>query len=332
HIIASIQLDNADDLWVSTRNGLSNIQIEGNDFSNASFNFTTYSKSDGLQGNEFNISSGFKTSKGELLFGGLNGFNLFNPSKIIENSQVTKAILTDFLLENKKVSVNETIGQHVILKKTLPFTSSIELKYKQNAFSILFSSNNYIHPNKVQFRYQLSKVNPTWVETNAFNRVATYTNLDPGEYVFRIMASNGNGVWNGPETSLKITITPPFYATFIAFVFYFILAFLAIQLFFRSATKRIQLRLSRAQEKVEHQRLLDLDVMKTKFFTNVSHEFRTPLTLILSPIEQLLAKNTNEETHHQLKIVNRNAKKLLNLVNQLLDLRKLEVQPISLNI
>ncbi|MFA9388678.1 MAG: two-component regulator propeller domain-containing protein [Prolixibacteraceae bacterium] len=332
HIITSIQLDDSGGLWVATRNGLSNIQIEGRDLSNARFNFTSYSKSDGLQGNEFNISSGFKTSKGELLFGGVNGFNLFKPSNIIKNDQATEALLTDFLIENKLVSVNEKVGKKVILNKAMPFTSEIKLNYKQNAFSILFSSNNYIHPDKVQFKYQLSEVNPTWVQTDAFNRIATYTNLDPGEYDFRIMASNGNGIWNGPETLLKIKITPPIYASKIAFIFYFILVFLVIQLFFRVATKRIQLRLTRAQEQLEHQRLLDLEAMKTKFFTNVSHEFRTPLTLILSPIEQLLTKNANEETRHQLKIVDRNAKKLLNLVNQLLDLRKLEVQPISLNL
>ncbi|MDP4189287.1 MAG: response regulator, partial [Bacteroidota bacterium] len=240
-------------------------------------------------------------------------------------------VFTDLQIFNKNVSVNEEVRGKVVLKKAISETSEIVLKYSDNVFSVEFAALNFLHPEKVKYIYRLKGFNKTWLTTDGSNRRITYTNLNPGEYYFIVKASNNDGLWNGQEAQLKITVLPPFWKSNFAIVLYLI--FVAGLLFILRwlELRRARMNYRNEQELQEAQRRHDMDMMKIKFFTNVSHEFRTPLTLIISPLEQMLKKMKNSDQEKQLALVYRNARRLLNLVNQLLDFRKMEVDEIKLH-
>jgi signal transduction histidine kinase/ligand-binding sensor domain-containing protein/DNA-binding response OmpR family regulator len=333
NVITSVQIDNLGSIWAANRKGLTNIVPSGSTaLEKTKFTFINYYTRDGLQGNEFNLSSGFKTRSGELVFGGMNGFNIFDPCKISNGGKAYDVFFTDFKIENNSVFPNQTIGNRIVLKHAISSTKQITLSYDQTNFSIHFSSFNYIHPEKIRYRYKLDGVNPDWIYTDATNRVAVYTNLDPGKYIFKVTASNDNGEWTGEVATINITIVPPFYATKWAYAVYFLILLSLILMLLKAASLKQKWKFQRMQEKLEHKRLLELEAMKTKFFTNVSHEFRTPLTLILTPLEKLIGNSPNNEHKLHLEIIKRNALRLQNLVNQLLDFRKLEQIKPSLNL
>jgi signal transduction histidine kinase/ligand-binding sensor domain-containing protein/DNA-binding response OmpR family regulator len=327
--VFTILEDDAGSLWMSTPNGLSNLKIKqnGTDFT---FSFSNYDEADGLQGKQFNENAALKTSKGELIFAGAYGFNIFKPEKIQANTRKPEIILTDLQVFNKSVGIGEEINGHVILNKAITSTDKITLKYSENVFSIEFAALNYFHPEKSQYRYMLEGFNKDWVTTDGSARRVTYTNLDPGTYTFRVQGSNNDGLWNEKGVDLIITILPPFWKTRLALGLYILFVLGALFVTRRLIQQRERMKFAIEQERQEAQRMHELDMMKIRFFTNVSHEFRTPLTLILTPIEKLL-KNASEESSGQFQMIHRNAKRLLNLVNQLLDFRKLEVQEIKLN-
>ncbi|PZX16387.1 signal transduction histidine kinase [Breznakibacter xylanolyticus] len=329
--IISLQEDDQGNIWMSTLNGLACVRMV-NATSPLTFEYVikTYDLMDGLQGMEFNEHASYKTHRGELLFGGVNGFNLFVPSHIVDVDDPTSVILTDFKLQNRSVRVGEAVDGRVVLTSAIGSMSEIHLKHFQNVFSFEFSALNHLYPDKVTYRYQLEGFNEHWIMTDAHNRIATYTNLNPGEYVLRVAAAGNDGRW-GEAFELRILIIPPFYATKVAFVIYFLLLLGMIVLWATIIRRREHLKYLRKQERVEHQRMHELDAMKIRFFTNVSHEFRTPLTLILTPLDKLMQLAPTEEMRVQLQMIQRNGKRLLNLVNQLLDFRKMEVQSIALN-
>lgn len=327
--ILTILEDNFGTLWMSTPNGLSNLRMM-DDAEGTRYVFKNYDESDGLQGKQFNDNSALKTSDGQLIFGGANGFNMFRPEEIPANTLTPVVILSDFFVNNKSVRPGETIDDRVILPNAINLTGSIELSHNHNAISIEFAALSYIHPEKSQYKHMLEGVDENWVTTNGSSRRATYTNLDPGKYTFRVTASNNDGVWSDNEVKLDITILPPFWKTSTAFVIY-VLGMLGILLMTRRLIQqRERMKFEIEQERIEAQRMHELDLMKIKFFTNVSHEFRTPLTLILTPLEKMLRKPSDEQKPH-LELIYRNARRLLNLINQLLDFRKLEVQEIRFN-
>lgn len=327
HNIITMQGDDNGHVWMATLNGLSNLKMTEDGIG---FEFRNYDMLDGLQGREFNEHASLKTSTGEMVFGGANGFNIFHPDDIIEHNHQFKVVLTDLKLHNRSVGIGERINNHVLLQKALNHSDKIALKHNQNVFSIEFSALNYFHPERTRFRYMLEGFNADWIETDARNRYATYTNLNPGTYVFKVKAAASDGTWDNDETHLVVEIIPPFYATKWAYSIYFILFVLLVILLTFIIRRRAEMKFLREQEHHELERMRDLDAMKIKFFTNVSHEFRTPLTLILTPLDKLLKQVTDEGIKGQLVMVQRNARRLLNLVNQLLDFRKLEVDKIKL--
>ena len=329
HNIISIQDDGLGNLWIATLNGLSNLR---KDSVSDDFNFRNFDLLDGLQGLEFNEHSYYKTAKGELIFGGANGFNIFHPDQITANYYFFDVLLTDFKLLNKSVGINEKIKGDIVLHKALNLTQELSLKYNQNVFSIEFSALNYFHPERTKFRYMLEGFNNEWIETDAANRVVTYTNLNPGTYVFKVKASGSDGSWsNDKETHLTIVVIPPFYATGWAYGVYFILFVLLIVYLAFIIRRREEIKFVRQRELEEHQRQHEVDAMKLRFFTNISHEFRTPLTLILTPVERLIKNVVDETLRNQLITIQRNGKRLLHLVNQLLDFRKIEAMGVTLN-
>jgi len=204
-VIYGILEDEDGYLWISTNKGISRFDPDMKD-ENV---FKNFDVTDGLQSNEFNNGSFFKSKSGEMFFGGVNGFNSFSLKSILENTYLPPVVFTDFKIFNKTVDVN----QDSVLKKSISHTKEITLNYDQSVFSIEFSALNYTHPEKNQYAYKLIGFDQDWTRTTSDRRFVTYTNLEPGEYEFSVKASNNDGIWNKDDVSLKITILPPFWLT-----------------------------------------------------------------------------------------------------------------------
>lgn len=319
-------------LWIGTPNGISNLVLERDAQGEpVSFEFRNYDQSDGLQGRQFNENAAMRTRRGELVFGGSGGFNLFRPEDIVLNTNRARVILTDFQIFNRSVAVGEEIDGRVVLEKSIAETTNLVLKHSDNVFSIEFAALSFLNPEKTRYKYMLEGFSKDWLETNESQRRVTYTNLDPGKYAFKVFASNNDGVWSEVPTRLAITVLPPFWKTRTAFVLYVIAVLLALLLSRKLIQERERMKYRIRQERQDARQLHELDMMKLKFFTNVSHEFRTPLTLILTPLEKILRQTADPDQKKQFQMIHRNARRLLNLVNQLLDFRKMEVQEVKLN-
>ncbi|MBT1689822.1 hybrid sensor histidine kinase/response regulator transcription factor, partial [Dawidia soli] len=312
----------------STPNGLARATVTGTAIPDLRVQVARYDESDGLQGAHFNENAGARLRSGELVFGGLNGFNIFNPDKITPNAYIPPVVINGFELFNKRIGVGEPVHDgDPVLPQSITETATITLQHHHDFFALQFVALNYLHPEKNQYQYRLEGFNKDWITADPHTRKATYTNLDPGRYTFRVRASNNDAAWNDVGAAVDIVVEPPFWKSELAFVLYVI--FLAAILL---AARKLLLLRERAnvrlqQERAEAQRMHELDLMKIRFFTNVSHEFRTPLALILAPLEKL-TQQADDGHARQFQLIQRNARRLLNLVNQLLDFRKLETQGI----
>ena len=329
NLISNIIEDKQGDLWVSTVKGLSRLKIIYRS-GEVSFTITNYSDGNNLQGKVFNESAALITSNGVLLFGGPNGINLINPEKINTKEVAPNLVFTNIELFNESIRPGEKINGHVILKKALAFSEEVILNYNENIFSIEFANLNTSYSNK--YAYRLEGFNSNWVIVNGDNKKVTYTNLDPGTYLFKVKILNTNLEADEAEKSLRIIINPPLWRTPFAFVVYALVVITILYFARRITIERAHMRFQMIQQVKETERMQALDAMKTKFLTNVSHEFRTPLNLILSPIHDLAEGVSEPQQKQKILLIKRNAKRLLNLVNQLLDFRKMEVQEFQLNL
>ncbi len=329
-VLTILEDDNAN-LWMSTPNGLTNMIIDRTAEAIRSYSFKTYDETDGLQGRQFNENAVLKTRKGELIFGGASGFNMFKPENLAFNSIKPKVVFTDFQVFNKSVGVGEEINGRVPLPHAISETEEITLKHSDNVLSIEFTGLNYFHPEKNSYSYKLEGFNDTWTPASGKAYRVTYTNLDPGTYTLRVKAANNDGVWNEEGAGLKIIILPPFWQTPLAFGLYAVALVIALLVARKILVERERMKFRLQQERQEAQQMHELDLMKIKFFTNVSHEFRTPLTLILTPLEKMLKTTADSDQREQLNMIQRNARRLLNMVNKLLDFRKLEVDEVKFN-
>lgn len=328
-VLTILKGDN-NDLWLGTAAGLCNLKLQWKGDS-LSYDIFNYDQHDGLQGKQFNENAALRTRKGELIFGGPNGFNVFNPKDIPINKVVPRVAITGLEIMNKPVRTGTSIDNRVILQRSISFTDEIELNHTDNVFSIEFALLSYNHPEKSRYRYMLEGFDENWITVSSDNRKVTYTNLNAGTYLFKVIASNNDGVWNNEAATLGIIIHPPWWKSGYAIALYVALVILGLFLTRRLIQQRERMKFAIEQERQEAQRMHDLDMMKLKFFTNVSHEFRTPLTLILTPVEHILKHPDDPVPPTQFQLIYRNAKRLLNLVNQLLDFRKLEVQEVRFN-
>lgn len=328
--VLTVVEDNCHNLWLGTPNGLSNMRITNN-HGHYNYEFKNYDQTDGLQGKEFNEDAALRTRKGELLFGGPNGFNMFTPENIKSACEKPVLVLTDFQLFNKSLHAGEKMNGHEILSNSITETKEITLKYNENVFSMEFAAVNFFNPAKIKYAYMLDGFDKNWVMADDKIRKVSYTNLDAGSYTFRLKSAGEDGVWGKNAIALKITVLPPFWREPLAYVAYGIMI-LGLLLYIRyRGIKNLKANFAIEQERQEAHRMHELDLIKIKFFTNVSHEFRTPLSLILAPVDNLLRQHFNEDLRKQLLLINRNGKRLLNLVNQLLDFRKMEEHELRLN-
>ncbi|MCX7985942.1 MAG: ATP-binding protein [Bacteroidales bacterium] len=331
NIIQTLVEDNFGNIWAGTPSGLTRISVNQGDDKKIKFSFQNYDKSDGLQGKEFNEKACLKLSSGEILFGGTNGFNIFDPARIRTNPYIPPVVFTNFQIFNQNVEVNKPLNRRIILTNSITETSKISLKYRENVFSIEFAALNYLHPEKNLYKYKLEGFNNQWLTPDKGQYKVTYTNLDPGRYVFRVIASNDDGIWNNKGAAIEIEILPPFYRTQWAIAFYVLFLAGLLLLARKILLDRARMRFNIENARKESQRLHELDMMKIKFFTNISHEFRTPLTLIISPLEKIIKTLKDNELKSQLVLIHRNAQRLLRLVNQLLDIRRMEVEEFKLH-
>ena len=314
NIIKGILEDNQHCLWISTNKGISK-------FDPGTGIFKNFSKDDGLIANEFYANSCIKTSKGEFFFGGNEGFNAFYPDQIKLNDQIPPVYLTDFKLFNNPVEIGVKESP---LEKSIEETVQITLKHNQNSFSIGYVAVNYTHSSKNQYTYFLEGFDKEWNYVGS-RRMAHYTNLNPGKYVFRVKGSNNDGIWNEQPTSLKINIKKPYYKTIWAYIvimamvtglFLFIFRLLIIQL-----TQAEKLKL----EQVHSSRIEELGRIKINFFADISHELRNPLSLIIAPLEQLVDNTSiGEKAKDKLQLVYNNAQRLYTLLDELMDFTKSE--------
>ena len=313
--ILGILEDKHQNLWLATNNGLSNFIVKSNSFKN-------YSRADGLQGSEFLNNAYAQSKSGEMFFGGTGGMNVFHPDSLTESNKVPPVYITGLKLFNKTVTVGE---KGSILQEDILAIKNLTFESYQNVFSLEFTALDFESLKNNQYAYRLEGFDDDWQYVGT-QRVASYTNLNPGEYTFRVKTSNNDGVWNPKEASMKIIVLPPWYKTWWAFWIYGGLIIGSIYVFRKVVQVRERFRLDLKIQEKENLQIQELDRLKTNFFTNISHEFRTPLTLIISPLEKYLSENIDllNPQRKRAESIYRNAQQLQKLINQLLDLSKLE--------
>ncbi|MDR1335602.1 MAG: response regulator [Tannerella sp.] len=308
-------------LWMTTSTGI--IKFNPKDRS-----FQFYDESDGLQNRGFHKGAFFQAADGELLFGGKDGFNTFYPDELKINGTKPPVVITDFQIFNHSV-LPEDNG---ILTRLIGETDRIRIKHSQSVISFQFVALNFVLPSKNRYRYKMEGFDQDWIPAHPGQRSATYTNLNPGEYTFLVKASNNDGVWNETPASLHITIQPPFWQTGYAYALYFAVACGLICLLISYFTIRERDRNSLAIAKLEAKQIREIDDMKFNLFTNISHEFRTPLSLILGPLTRIIEKKSYRPEEESLYVLMlRNSRRLLRLINQLLDFRKIEAGKLELH-
>lgn len=312
NVINGLLADENNNIWISTNSGLSKFNHETNQFKN-------YDYWDGIQNTTFNSGACLKNKNGEMFFGGNNGLTGFHPDSIKQDSSVPPIVITSFKKYNEPV----------LLDTSISYTKKLILAYHENVISFEFAALNFINPRKNQFAYKMEGFIDDWIYSGNKHDV-TFTNLSPGNYLFRVKGSNSADVWNEQGASLRIIVLPPWWRTGWAYAFYaLIMGSLVIGLW-RFQVRRIQIRNELKMRRFESQKLQELDSLKSRFFANISHEFRTPLTLILGPLGKLLSQTKSKEKKQELKLMQRNAQRLQRLINQLLDLSKIEAGKMTL--
>lgn len=312
--IKGIEEDEKGFLWIATSNGLTKYHPDTHEFKK-------YNTADGLQGLEFEANSYLKTADGELFFGGVNGFNSFYPKDIQTNTYVPPVYITEFQIFNKSILPNEKGSP---LQQDISVTKKIELNYQQSTLSFSFAALNYTVSENNQYAYMLEGFDETWNDAG-HERKAFYTNLDPGPYVFRVKASNNDGIWNEEGTAITIFIRPPFWDTWWFKLLVVLLVMAGLLLFF-------QFRRKQEIKKLEEKKKEEMHQVQLQFFTNVSHEFRTPLSLIMGPLERLEKEDTRSHFQHYYKVMHRNTNRLLGLIDELMDFRKAETGVLKLKV
>jgi signal transduction histidine kinase/ligand-binding sensor domain-containing protein/DNA-binding response OmpR family regulator len=327
--ITGIITDNSGDIWVSSMNGLSHLsKTSENDFK-----ISNYTSRNGLQGSYFTTYSTLKTSDGELYFGGYNGFNRFYPEKIKIIQKAPEVILTDFQVFNQSVPINQKVNGRILLTENISDTKSITLGNQHKVVGFRFAAMATSQVEKVKYACLMQGVDPDWVILNHNQRSISYNNLSPGDYTFTVKASNSEGIWDSAGTSISITVLPPFWKTWWAFVFYLLAITGFLYLAREYSLSRERLENKALVEHIQREKDAEINNLKIKFFINISHEIRTPLSLIIAPLEKLLhTENVNQDIKKYLKIMYGNTHRLLTLINQLLDFRKIETGNVHLQV
>ncbi|PKP12977.1 MAG: hypothetical protein CVU08_07735 [Bacteroidetes bacterium HGW-Bacteroidetes-3] len=318
NVIYGILSDSQDNLWLSTNRGISKYNLKTKKFRN-------YDVEDGLQSNEFNTGAVFKSSKGEMFFGGINGLNYFFPDQINDNPFQPPIEVTGLKVysQSKKNEGAEVRNMKVNLNEKITFN------HNDDIIIFEFAALDFAVPSKNKYAYILENFNDNWIYADN-SRTATFTHLPSGNYILKVKGSNNDGVWNEEGVSIPIKVLPHWSGTWLAYIIYLLL-FISLLYYIRSyEMKRIKMKNELKLEQKEYNNLKGLDKLKSRFFANISHEFRTPLTLISGYAENLKEALPSNNLKKQVFGIDQNAKKLLKLINELLDLSKLEDGKMSL--
>lgn len=318
--IEIVLVDKSGDIWFSG-NGIAKLDAKTNSIS-------YYDYRDGLQGNSFKIGAGHKDNNGNLYFGGIYGLNYFNPSEIVPSKLDYKIILTNLYVHSKLIEPEDTYEGHVLLNKSLNETEKLTLKYNENDFAISFSALNFWTTSQIKYRYRLVGFNDAWQYINGDQNKIYYSNLGYNKYRFEIqVSSNGGKDWGPNLKKLIIQVLPPWWLSIYAKLLYFVLLILIIVTLFRFYNREIEMKHRLELKELEEKNLEENHQLKLQFFMNISHEFKTPLTLILSSVERLnLLKDASDLPRYFFESISRNAHKMLSLINELMDFRKTDIR------
>ncbi len=319
NVVYGILPDDDEDLWLSTNRGLSR-------FNPVKKTFRNYDVYDGLQSNEFNTGAYYRGQRGELFFGGIKGLNYFHPKNIIDNPFVPEIVILNVSVSNFSAVIS---ANNLRKQNSKQEEDRLILSHDNDVITFEFTALDFSSPEKNQYAYKLENFNDDWIHSGTIHS-ATYTNLPPGEYVFRVKGSNNDGKWNEKGASFYFTIKPPWWISWWAYLLYASVFMSGLYVIRRYELNRLKLKNQLRLEKVEMNTLRHLDQMRSNFFANISHEFRTPLTLILGQVESVMSSDLATKEKGKLQVANRNAKRLLTLINQLLDLSKLEAGSMAL--
>lgn len=319
--VRGITEDNSGNLWVSCSNGISKIIFKKQrpPFGISDLNIVNYSVQNGLKSNEF-LSTALRTKDGELIFAGMNGVVMFNPDKMFVNKFKPQVVITAFQIDNKDVESKINADS---LNEAITYTSKIKLTYNQAYFTLKFAALNYVNSGSNQYAYKMEGLSGDQWHNIGTERSATYTNLAPGNYTFKVKAANNDGLWNDKITTLQIIILPPIWRTWYAYLFYILVVFCILFSFYYYSLKEDRLKNDLKLQRAINENEKEFTRQKINFFTNISHEIKTPLTLILAPLDKLISKI--HDTHYpELSTMQRNGKKLIKLLDQLLSFRRFE--------
>lgn len=326
-VIVSILEDESGKLWLAHWNGLTVADPADSSW------VRNYDRNDRIMGGFFYNNVCVKSKEGYLLFAGSEGFNVIDTRRIISKPEAYPLVITQFEIFGKPVTFGEEVNGRVLLDNPLAHNAKMELKHFENSVAFEFASLDYAAPEKIRYAYKLEGFNREWSYATSNRRFANYTNLNPGRYVFKLKATSTDGVWNDNTVQVFITIHPPWWKTNWAKLLYVVAAFCVLYVFRKLILLRANLLHDIKLERLQRENMEKLNKAKLQFFTNISHEFRTPLTLILGPAQNLLESISLNNTlrSHALNISN-NAQRLLRLVNQLLDFRKAESGNLNLEV
>jgi len=328
NLILAILEDMDNKLWITTSKGLVR-------FDSATGEIKVFTQANGLLSDQFNYNSAYRASDGTLYFGSVKGLVRFNPANYHESTFQPPVYITGFQVYNRELEINKKDSP---LRQSITFTGDVQLKYNQSSFSIDFAALSFVSPAMTEYAYKMEGLDNEWTHIRA-NRKAYFTKLPPGDYVFRVNVADSQGDFKGKETALRITILPPFWASLPAYLAYGLVVLAATWYAIRSYHRRVKEKNRRKLELLRHRKEEELYRAKIDFFTNVTHEIRTPLTLIKAPLEKVMKKADELPTvKRHLQTMERNTERLLELTDQLLDFRKTEVTgyqlsftPISIN-
>ncbi|MFY0624910.1 MAG: response regulator [Reichenbachiella sp.] len=321
--VRAIVNDNQGHLWISTNLSISAFNISDNSIIN-------YNSLNGLQNGQFNDGSGFLSKNGYLLFGGINGLNIFYPEELLSNMAMPKITFTELKVWNTRISASK--GKNGRLATNISVAEKIRLDYTDDLFTIDFDVLDFPHSEGWTFEYYLEGFDRSW---NSVYQVksATYRKVPPATYVFHARVTDKTGGIKGPEKSIVIRISPPWWRTWYAYSFFFLFFIFVLWQFIKYYNQRVKLKQTLYYEKKLRQQEHDGIQEKLRFYTNFSHELKTPITLIMGPVNDLL-KNVNfsKEQKNSLQLIKRNGQVLYKLINRLLEFRKIETENTILNI
>ena len=314
NVIYGLLPDKAGNIWGSSNKGIFCMSPEGEEYM-----IRNFSPEDGLQSDEFNSNSFLSLPDGRLLFGGVNGLNVFLPEEVLTEDFQPNVFITKILVNSREVHPDSTSA---VLDGTIETARAITLAADQDILTLEFAALDFTSPRHNQYRYQLIGADEAWVDAKT-RRTATYLHLRPGHYTFRVQGTNSRGIWSPNVAELAIRVLPPWWRTWWAYAAYILVFGIALRLAFRFYLHRGQLQSRLAFETREAERVKELDAVKTQLYTNITHEFRTPLTIILGMARQAHEK-TEGSVRNSLEMIMRNGQNLLRLVNDMLDLSRLD--------